>query len=83
MNYLKVQSQKKNNIIIAGNLSSYKVGYVYELPHDVKFDLYGINYTGVTDNKIKYHGSYPSDELPWHLKRCIWLSMGWRYSKNM
>ena len=59
---------KENNIIIAGNLSSYKVGYVYELPHDVKFDLYGINYTGVTDNKIKYHGSYPSDELPWHLK---------------
>ena len=59
---------EENNIIIAGNLSSYKVGYVYELPHDVKFDLYGINYTGVTDNKIKYHGSYPSDELPWHLK---------------
>ena len=22
----------------------------------------------MTDNKIKYHGSYPSDELPWHLK---------------
>ena len=59
---------EENNIIIAGNLSSYKVGYVYELPHDVKFDLYGINYTGVTDNKIKYHGSYPSDELQWHLK---------------
>ena len=41
-------------VIIAGNLSSYKVGYVYELPHDVKFDLYGINYTGASKTTTLY-----------------------------
>lgn len=64
----ELTESKENNVIIAGNLSSCKVGYIYELPREVEFDLYGINYTGITDDKIKYHGSYPSDELPWHLK---------------
>lgn len=54
----------RNRVIIAGNLESRKAGYVYELPNTVKFELYGVNYTGTQNEMITFHGSYPSDELP-------------------
>ena len=38
---------EENNIIIAGNLSSYKVGYVYELPWHLK-GAYGLVWDGDT-----------------------------------
>lgn len=54
----------QNKIVIAGNLEKRKAKYLYELPCDVKFELYGVNYTGIQNEFITYHGSYPSDELP-------------------
>lgn len=54
----------KNEVIIAGNLANRKAGYVYDLPDNVKFKLYGVNYTGNQNELVTFHGSYPSDELP-------------------
>ena len=54
-------------IIIAGNLRQHKAAYVYDLPDNVNFNLYGIDYTGKVNDKIQYHGSYPPDELPYAL----------------
>jgi len=54
--------------IIAGNLSKIKSSYVYKLPSEPKFELYGINFEGETANNINYHGAYLANELPFHLK---------------
>ena len=63
-------SINKNNfkfINIAGNLSKNKAGYVYKL-NDLKiknyvFNLYGINYDGVNNDRIVYKGSFAPDIL--------------------
>lgn len=53
-------------LVIAGNLSSVKAGYVYDLCNvDINnyiVELYGINYTGKTSNNIVYKGSFKSDD---------------------
>lgn len=56
-------------IIIAGNLLESKAGYVYKLPKDdrLKFSLYGVNYTGITDAYTDYHGAFNPDVLPFVL----------------
>lgn len=54
--------------IIAGNLDKQKSAYVYELPKDIAFDLYGPNYTGQAGGNICYHGSFPPAELPYELE---------------
>lgn len=64
---IKKKSIDENNIVIAGNLSEEKSGYIYNLPSNVVFDLYGINYKDCEKENIRYHGSYPSNELPKHL----------------
>lgn len=55
---------KYNHIIIAGNLSTEKSGYIYRLPSNVQFWLYGANYNNrkLYDN-VCYKGSYMPDEL--------------------
>ena len=55
------------SIIIAGNLNSRKSGYVYKLPDDCKFELYGPNYNGKQSESIHYNGSFLPDELPFIL----------------
>ena len=50
--------------IIAGNLDRKKCGYVYHLPDDVDFHLYGPNYTGGESEHKRYYGSFPPSELP-------------------
>ena len=59
-----VGERDKNKVIIAGNLAERKAGYIYKLPANVKFELYGVNYTGVQNDMITFHGSYSPDELP-------------------
>jgi hypothetical protein len=54
--------------IIAGNLDKKKATYVYSLPEDVQFELYGPNYTGSSGGNIHYHGSFPPAELPFELE---------------
>lgn len=51
------------SVIIAGNLNKNKAKYVYNLPEGVRFNLYGINYTGSQSENVKYYGSFSPDEL--------------------
>ncbi len=53
-----------NGIIIAGNLSKEKSEYLYHLPDDIHFHLYGVNYEDKPKDNINYHGSYAPDDLP-------------------
>lgn len=53
-----------DSVIVAGCLRKHKVGYLYELPENSEYNLYGIDYTGPQNDKIKYHGSFLPDELP-------------------
>lgn len=52
-------------VIIAGNLSKKKCGYLYQLPYlnNVQFNLYGINYSGVDNEYIRYKGDFSPEEL--------------------
>lgn len=64
----RIQNAERNRwdpIIIAGALVIHKAGYVYHLPDTSSFHLYGVGYTGSESDKIKYHGSFPPDELPY------------------
>lgn len=57
-------------VLIAGNLDKNKCGYVYDLPSDVQFDLYGANYDedGQQGENVRYRGKVKPDELPGVLK---------------
>ncbi len=56
-------------VMVAGNLLKEKCGYVYELSNvkDVKFDLFGTNYTGKNNEHIHYRGKFEPVELISHL----------------
>lgn len=54
--------------IIAGNLIKSKSGYIYELPDNPDFELYGVNFTDENQKKnVHYHGSFMPDDLPFQL----------------
>ena len=57
-------------VIIAGNLDKNKCGYVYDLPEDIDFALYGANYdeSAQKSKKAAYMGKVKPDELPGVLK---------------
>lgn len=64
---MKKNFLSKNSIVIAGNLSKEKSAYVYLLPINLNFELYGVNYIENKDSQTKninYNGSYMADELP-------------------
>lgn len=62
--YSDMQENKTDvDIVIAGNLSKSKSGYLYSLPQNVLFGLYGLNYEGNSDN-VLYYGAFSPDELP-------------------
>lgn len=50
-------------IIIAGNLSKSKSGYIYSLPDSVEWNLYGPNYSGESKVNVSYLGAFAPDEL--------------------
>lgn len=53
-------------VVIAGNLKKEKAGYVYKLPDNMKFNLYGVNYDeDEQKDNVVYHGAYDPDELPY------------------
>ena len=65
---------KRGGVIIAGNLTPVKAGYVYRLPGDVRWNLYGVNFAGNAlpaekavglnvEKGIVYYGSFPADEI--------------------
>lgn len=55
-------------IVIAGNLRRDKAGYVYELPRDVEFNLYGFGYDDAGQSNIHYRGEFTPEELTGHLE---------------
>ncbi|MDX6040105.1 hypothetical protein [Scandinavium lactucae] len=47
-------------LLIAGNLSKEKAGYLYSWEPTFPVDIYGINYNG-TSEKLNYHGVFDAD----------------------
>lgn len=65
---------KSGGVIIAGNLTPVKAGYVYRLPGDIRWNLYGVNFAGHAvpgseaagrhlEKGIVYYGSFPAEEI--------------------
>ena len=52
-----------NPVVIAGTLRRGKADYVYKLPDNVRFNLYGVGYEGKPKENIHYHGSFEPNEL--------------------
>lgn len=52
-------------VVIAGNLSREKSGYIYALRQveNMQFNLYGLNYEGESTQNIKYCGKYAPEDL--------------------
>ena len=49
-------------VIIAGTLRKGKAEYVYHLPENVDFNLYGVGYEGEEHRNINYKGSFMPEE---------------------
>ena len=60
---LEDKDASRGQVVIAGNLSENKAGYIYKLPENVYFRLYGINYSEEEKDNIEYMGAYPPDDL--------------------
>ncbi|MCI6733425.1 MAG: hypothetical protein MR487_14110 [Lachnospiraceae bacterium] len=61
-------ADKNDPVIIAGNLRRHKAEYVYHLPENTTFNLYGIGYEEQNKENISYKGSFDPDELPYVLE---------------
>lgn len=55
-------------IIIAGTLRPHKADYVYHLPTNLNFNLYGAGYVEKNLPNISYKGVFHPNELPYHLE---------------
>lgn len=63
------ESFKNQPIIIAGTLRLHKAKYIYYLPVNVKFNLYGVGYHEQADSvNIDYKGSFSPEQLPYELQ---------------
>ena len=52
-------------IVIAGNLDKSKCGYIYDLPRNLEFNLYGANFDeSLCSDNTHYLGKVEPDELP-------------------
>lgn len=58
----------RSEIIVAGNLDPNKAGYVYQLPDEPLFNLYGINYEMQSQSNLIYKGAYEADKIIKELK---------------
>lgn len=68
----RAKIEQRNNskdmpIIIAGNLTRKKSGYIYDLPKKTKFNLFGAGYEAEKKETIYYRGPFPPDDLPYHM----------------
>lgn len=64
---------KDGAVIIAGTMRRHKAGYVYDLPENVSFNLFGVGYEGKSTDTCKYFGAFPPDELPLSLEGSVGL----------
>lgn len=64
----KVNRDNFKTVYLAGNLSEAKSRYVYELPKlefsSYIIELFGVNYTGISNEYIHYNGAVKPEELP-------------------
>lgn len=67
--------EKSDRVIVAGNLSEEKSGYIYKIPDKVKVELYGVNYKENQKENLHYNGSFPADLLPYKL--CNGFGLVW------
>ncbi len=65
----KNELSKNQPIIVAGNLAQEKAGYLYSLPKEPAYNLYGVGFdeSRALENET-YFGSFLPDELPAALK---------------
>ena len=62
---LPAKAGKDAPLVVAGNLSPQKAGYLYGLPDALPVDLYGIGFDEAKSHgKLSYKGSYPAAQLP-------------------
>lgn len=54
-------------VVIAGNFLRYKAGYVYDLPKNCPYLLFGMNYDGEPAENICYAGAVMPEELPYKM----------------
>lgn len=59
---------KYKPVVIAGALRYHKAKYVYDLPHNIDFNLYGVGYEDKKQKNINYFGAFQPDDLPFQLK---------------
>lgn len=59
---------RESPVIIAGTLRKHKAGYVYALPDNICFNLYGVGYEGKTDGYVNYFGAFLPDDLPFSME---------------
>ncbi len=59
-----VEVSKDSPIVIAGTLRPHKAGYVYNLPNNIPFNLYGTGYEGESTANVKYMGAFDPKQLP-------------------
>lgn len=64
----KIVRTKNDPVIIAGTLRKNKAAYAYDLPEDLKVNLYGVGYEGVETDTVKYLGAFEPEELPYELR---------------
>ena len=50
-------------VIVAGNLRKHKVGYVYSLPDNQEFNLYGVDFEDEGRDNVHYIGAFDPEEL--------------------
>ncbi len=64
-----VSFSKDPRIIIAGNLSKEKTGYIYSLPQTgMKYNLFGVGFELNSSDEMTYFGKFPPNELIDHLE---------------
>ena len=60
---------RKGPVIIAGALSKHKAGYIYNLPENCNFNLYGINFEREkASSNTNYVGAFNPEELIYNLQ---------------
>lgn len=63
-------ADKSGPIVIAGNLRPHKAGYIYDLPADCSFYLYGVGLdeSRIKSQKVEYKGRFNPDDGPSEIK---------------
>lgn len=59
---------QKGPVVIAGTLSREEAGYIYHLPNNCDFRIYGHGYEGEVTHNIAFGGEYYPNDLPFMLK---------------